>query len=184
MHNYWLKFKSYLLIVVVSITIGGVSAIAWNRHATPKNYLPEEFLKPRTDVNKPFPDLGITRYSSSERLVDYLSNKKVLLIVFSASCIACKNEIDHLKTANMLRDTGIEIVIVGIDEESSLRQVLNNYDIDVPIFDDRTSKIRDAFDLKVTPTNFLIDKGEIDRIWNGSPTSSTDLINKLGLSAK
>jgi peroxiredoxin len=174
--------KIYLLIVLASIFIGGASAYTWNKLKTSKTSYSEDFLEPQTNVNIPFPNLGITKFSSSEVLTDYLSNRKVLLIVFSASCNACKNEIEHLKSVNLLRDTDIEIAIVGINEESSLKEVLKNYDVEFPIFDDRSSKIRDSFNLKVTPANFVVEKGVITRMWNGSSLNSKDLMWKLGLS--
>jgi len=183
MTNTFQKYRVYILICLISIIVGSLCAVFWRKLST-QNELPKEFLAVKTEVNKQFPELEINKYSSSEKLTAYLSNKKVLLIVMSTSCGACKTEIDLLKSAQLLKNTGIEIALIAHEKEDLLKNFLLVNNLDLPIFDDQKSKMRDEFDLKVTPVNFLVENGTIKRMWNGSPKNIDDLYAKLGVTSE
>lgn len=184
MSDFVKKYKIYGLICFISIIIGSLCAVAWGKFKSSRHDIPKEVLEVKTNINIKFPDFGVTKYSNTEKLDAYLSNRKVLLVIVSSSCGACKREIEVLKSANLLKDTDIEIVFVGFEKEEYLKEFLTANSLNIPIFDDRQSKIKERFNLEFTPTNFLIINGQLDRMWAGAPQTVEELYAKLGLSLK
>ncbi len=174
------EYRVYFLASLISIVIGSLGAFAWAKLIPHQTQTPQEFYEVKTYVDTEFPDFGLSTYSGSEKLNDYLSARKVLLVVISASCGGCKYEIELLKSADFLRNSGIEVALIGIEKDESIARFLEENNLDVPIFDDRYHTMRDRFDLKVTPVNFLIINGRLDRTWNGSPATVEDLLKKVG----
>lgn len=175
------NYRTYSLICLISIIVGSMGAVVWAKFSSSRNTIPKEFFDVKTDINTEFPDLGITKYSSSEKLITYLSNRKVLLVIISSSCGACRHEMEVLKTSNFLKNNAIEVALVSFEKEEIIKEFLIVNNLDIPVFDDRNSKIKDSFNLNVTPVNFLIVNGQLDRSWNGSPQNVEELYTKLGL---
>ena len=92
-------------------------------------------------------------------LVDY--RDKVILVNFWASwCIPCVTEMPGMqRLADTLTDQPFEILAVNVsDTENRIREFIKRMDLHLTVLMDRDSKVFEAWQGKVLPASFLLDR--------------------------
>ena len=92
-------------------------------------------------------------------LADY--RDKVILVNFWASwCIPCVTEMPGMqRLADTLTDQPFEILAVNVsDTENRIREFIKRMDLHLTVLMDRDSKVFEAWQGKVLPASFLLDR--------------------------
>jgi thiol-disulfide isomerase/thioredoxin len=94
---------------------------------------------------------------------------KVVLVDFWASwCEPCKRQLPILaKLAPKLKNQGVEIVTVNIDEKkANAEQFLKEHGVNLPVVYDKDHKIVGEWEPPKMPTSFVVDRAGVIRAVN------------------
>jgi thiol-disulfide isomerase/thioredoxin len=88
------------------------------------------------------------------------SSVKVRLVHFWASwCVPCREEFPALQRLyHDYRDKGLEVLAIAADNEKSVSEYIEKYQIKLPVMIDQYGKAMFDYKVKVLPTTYLIDE--------------------------
>ncbi len=167
------------MIVMFIVTLGIVTAFAYNKLNKTQKTITDEVTNYQ---DTKLPNLGIHDYENSIELFSFVQNGKFLLIYLLSECRGCQLEAEILRKSELTKKTDINIVFISNEEKNLVKSFLIQNNLEVPIFFDQDNKIQKTLDISITPTNFLIKNGRIERSWVGSPINEADLYKKLSIS--
>jgi peroxiredoxin len=93
------------------------------------------------------------------RLGDIGSGEPVILTVISRYCGASIAELQELSGfSRAMREQGIRVIAITADPpDSGTRSLLEQHDVDVPLYHDLRGQVNDALQAWETPTYFVLD---------------------------
>ena len=169
--------SSYFLVSVGMIVVGIIVALLIGGVNVTQSKL--EGVKEHD--SEPFPQVSISGFEKGLDLSTELKRGKTLLVYISTECRGCKTEAELLSKSNLFEDHGIRILLVGYESKEKLQEFKNAYKLIYPVFFDKDLRLRNHFNIRVVPANYLVIDGKLQRSWLGAPQSKHSLYEKLGL---
>lgn len=123
-------------------------------------------LKPGTEV----PSIEGTDLRGEKLAFDYKTDsRKTLLLVFSPSCSACKENMANWEAVTRgIDQTAFRVVAISLLPEDT-EEYVARYDLGgVPVIADINPKTRVAYNFVVTPQTSLVGAdGRVEKVWTG-----------------
>lgn len=178
----WLVTGGFLMVVVVLVVVG------WLNRGE-RGYAP-------VDVGEDAPALALPRIDGDTLSLAQLRGKVVMLNIWATWCAPCRLEMPSMQQVyEQLREEGLEVVAVSVDQNPGLRQpdgavrgVVSDFveqlGLTFPVVVDPTGGTERLYGIEALPTTFLIDRhGRIrvrevgGRYWDRPP--QLDMIKNL-----
>jgi peroxiredoxin len=172
------KHKLEIKLLTLFAMCGAISALGYNKLMVKKIVANDEV---RIYENTKFPNLKVAGYENKSDLYSTLQTGKYLIVFVSTRCNGCQLEGKVLQNSKLFEEANIKTIIVGAEEEEVINEFVNKYNLDAQIYYDKDYSLKSQLEINFTPTNYLIENGEIKRSWIGSPTSKEELFQKIGI---
>lgn len=174
-----IHYKKEILFSLFFILLGTVFGLGTNYFTVKTNTIEEKDFS-----GTKFPDLSLKSYTENLNLSDVLAKNKVLVVYISTKCSACHKEIKILSENDLYEKFGIKVVFISYDSAEEVRKFVEENKLKNDIFFDPNNQLLKTLEIRSTPTNLLIENGEITKSWVGMPSDATNkyIYKKLGIS--
>lgn len=139
-----------------------------------------------TACQQRMPDsLDVTTLDGQIMNLDSLKGKPYLLVFWSVTCPGCVKEIPELQALNQkMQGTGFRIIGIAMsyDELSEIKAMREKKSISYTLAYDQNGELSKQFDVRVTPTSFLVDadgKIRVQKLGEWNPAELEQKIRDL-----
>lgn len=115
------------------------------------------------DVGHAAPDFSLTQLDGLSVSLASFQAKPLVLIFGSPTCVPCRGLIPDLNAFARDRANELGVLFLSRGDEHSARRLADELSIEVPVASHPDEKLPDAYQARVTPFGFLVDKQGVIR---------------------
>jgi peroxiredoxin len=127
------------------------------------------------------PQAPLTELKSGDDYFEKVKHSDVLLIYLMVGCDACEKELQTIAGNASQINPGVQIYGVMFQDQETVSQYIQKYNVNFPILLDKDGKLRRALGVKYFPTNFKLNNGTIKEAWFGFPNERENFLQMVNL---
>lgn len=114
-------------------------------------------------IGKAAPDFSLTQLDGLSVSLGSFKARPLVLIFGSPTCAPCRGLIPDLNAFARDRADELGVLFLSRGDEESARRLADELSIEVPVASHPDEKLPDAYEARVTPFGFLVDKQGVIR---------------------
>lgn len=167
---------SALLAVFLLKTSAQKSSAQKQPDARPRAVLPEA-----KTMDKPLPVARLADLEGRDVSPDELRRGRYLLVFMTAGCSPCVEEAGSISRLLQSGSSPLHVVGVGVENAGRVADFVRENDIKFPVILDKNAELREALDVRIFPSKYLVEDGVVKKAWYGTAADEAVLRGQLAL---
>jgi peroxiredoxin len=132
-------------------------------------------------IDKPLPNARLADLEGKDVSPDELRRGRYLLVFMTAGCSPCVEEAGSISRLLQGGTSSLRVYGVGVENAGRVADFVKENDVKFPFLLDKNAELREALDVRIFPSRYLVEDGVVKKAWYGKAPDEATLRSQLAL---